>query len=78
MRERKLGGGVTAEELLSWMWKNCFRSKEETQYKFCMRSRIESSQIAELDWFKVKRKSFLRDYRLTFGAGLVMFKAFTF
>lgn len=55
-----------------------FNLSEEDTYKFCMRTRIESSHIGELDWAKVKRKGFIRDHWLIFGTGLLTFKYFPF
>lgn len=55
-----------------------FDIAEEDTYKFCMRTRIESSHIGELDWSKVKRKGFIRDHWLIFGVGLIIFKYFPF
>jgi len=55
-----------------------FDLTEEDTYKFCMRSRIESSHIGALDHDQVKRKGFIRDHWLTFGVGVVIFKYFPF
>jgi len=55
-----------------------FDLPEEDTYKYCMRTRIESSHIGELDWSKVKRQGFVRDHWLMFGVGLVIFKYFPF
>jgi len=55
-----------------------FDITEEDTYKFCMRSRIESSHIGALDHDQVKRKGFIRDHWLTFGVGLIIFKYFPF
>lgn len=55
-----------------------FNLSEEDTYKFCMRTRIESSHIGELDFSKVKRKGFIRDHWLIFGTGLLTFKYFPF
>jgi len=55
-----------------------FDIPEEDTYKFCMRARIESSHIGELDWSKVKRQGFIRDHWLMFGVGLIIFKYFPF
>lgn len=55
-----------------------FDLPEEDTYKYCMRARIESSHIGELDHSKVKRQGFIRDHWLMFGVGLVIFKYFPF
>merc|ERR1740121_479178 len=55
-----------------------FDIAEEDTYKFCMRSRMESSHIGELSHDQVKRKGFIRDHWLTFGVGLIIFKYFPF
>jgi hypothetical protein len=55
-----------------------FDIAEEDTYKFCMRTRMDSSHIGELDWEKVKRKGFIRDHWLVFGTGLLIFKYFPF
>merc|ERR1740121_676562 len=55
-----------------------FDLSEEDTYKFCMRTRMESSHIGELDYNQVKRAGFIRDHWLTFGVGLVIFKYFPF
>jgi hypothetical protein len=55
-----------------------FDLTEEDTYKFCMRTRMESSHIGELDWAQVKRQGFIRDHWLTFGVGIVIFKYFPF
>merc|ERR1719327_222271 len=55
-----------------------FDIAEEDTYKFCMRTRIESSHIGELDHDKVKRKGVLRDHWLIFGTGIFIFKYFPF
>lgn len=51
---------------------------EEDTYKFCLRTRIETSHIGELDWDKTKRKGFLRDHWVIFGTGIFIFKSFPF
>jgi hypothetical protein len=55
-----------------------FDLTEEDTYKFCMRTRIDSSHIGELDNDVVKRKGFIRDHWVTFGVGLIIFKYFPF
>jgi len=55
-----------------------FDLSEEDTYKFCMRTRMESSYIGELDFDKVKRKGFIRDHWLIFGTGIFVFKYFPF
>jgi len=55
-----------------------FNIAEEDTYKFCMRTRMDSSHIGELDYDKVKRKGFLRDHWLIFGTGIMIFKYFPF
>lgn len=55
-----------------------FDLSEEDTYKFCMRTRMESSHIGELDWDKVKRRGLIRDHWLIFGTGLFIFKTFPF
>jgi len=55
-----------------------FDIPEEETYKFCMRSRMESSHIGELDHSKVKRQGLIRDHWLIFGTGLFIFKSFPF
>merc|ERR1740121_1495019 len=55
-----------------------FDISEEDTYKFCMRTRMESSHIGELDYNQVKRAGFIRDHWLIFGVGLVIFKYFPF
>jgi len=55
-----------------------FDIAEEDTYKFCMRTRMETSHIGELEWDKVKRQGFIRDHWLTFGVGLIIFKYFPF
>jgi hypothetical protein len=55
-----------------------FDIPEEDTYKFCMRTRMESSHIGELDFDKVKRKGFIRDHWLIFGTGIFIFKYFPF
>jgi len=55
-----------------------FNIAEEDTYKFCMRTRMDSSHIGELDYDKVKRKGLIRDHWLIFGTGLLIFKYFPF
>jgi len=55
-----------------------FDLTEEDAYKFCMRTRMESSHIGELDFDKVKPKAFLRDHWVIFGTGIFIFKYFPF
>mmetsp|Transcript_56558 Transcript_56558/g.100570 ORF Transcript_56558/g.100570 Transcript_56558/m.100570 type:complete len:515 (-) Transcript_56558:88-1632(-) len=55
-----------------------FDIPEEDTYKFCMRTRMESSHIGELDFSKVKRQGLIRDHWLIFGTGLLIFKSFPF
>jgi len=55
-----------------------FNIAEEDTYKFCMRTRMDTSHIGELDFDKVKRKGFIRDHWLIFGTGLIIFKYFPF
>merc|ERR1712060_582988 len=55
-----------------------FNIEEEDTYKFCMRTRIESSHIGELDYEKIKRKGFIRDHWLIFGVGVGILKFFPF
>jgi len=55
-----------------------FNIAEEDTYKFCMRTRMDTSHIGELEWDKVKRKGAIRDHWLIFGTGLVIFKYFPF
>jgi len=55
-----------------------FDIQEEDTYKFCMRTRMESSHIGELDHSKVKRQGLIRDHWLIFGTGLFIFKSFPF
>jgi len=55
-----------------------FNIAEEDTYKFCMRTRMDSSHIGELEWDKVKRKGAIRDHWLIFGTGILIFKYFPF
>merc|ERR1740138_561409 len=55
-----------------------FDISEEDTYKFCMRTRMETSHIGELDHSKVKREGLIRDHWLIFGTGLFIFKSFPF
>jgi len=55
-----------------------FDITEEDTYKFCMRTRIESSHIGELDFDKTKRPGWIRDHWLIFGTGIFIFKFFPF
>jgi len=55
-----------------------FNIAEEDTYKFCMRTRMDSSHIGELEFDKVKRKGFIRDHWVIFGTGLLIFKYFPF
>jgi len=55
-----------------------FNISEEDTYKFCMRTRMDSSHIGELEFDKVKRKGFIRDHWVIFGTGLLIFKYFPF
>merc|ERR1712157_326219 len=55
-----------------------FDIPEEDTYKFCMRTRMESSHIGELDFAKVKRQGWIRDHWVIFGTGIFIFKYFPF
>eukprot|EP00930_Biecheleria_cincta_P066105 TRINITY_DN520_c0_g1_i1.p1 TRINITY_DN520_c0_g1~~TRINITY_DN520_c0_g1_i1.p1 ORF type:complete len:518 (-),score=129.88 TRINITY_DN520_c0_g1_i1:52-1605(-) len=55
-----------------------FDIAEDDTYKFCMRTRMETSHIGELDHSKVKREGLIRDHWLIFGTGLFIFKSFPF
>eukprot|EP00933_Yihiella_yeosuensis_P014491 TRINITY_DN12978_c0_g1_i1.p1 TRINITY_DN12978_c0_g1~~TRINITY_DN12978_c0_g1_i1.p1 ORF type:complete len:516 (-),score=141.85 TRINITY_DN12978_c0_g1_i1:100-1647(-) len=55
-----------------------FDIAEEDTYKFCMRTRMETSHIGELDFSKTKRQGMLRDHWIIFGTGLFIFKSFPF
>jgi len=55
-----------------------FDIPEEDTYKFCMRTRMETSHIGELDHSQVKRKGLIRDHWLIFGTGIFVFKYFPF
>lgn len=55
-----------------------FDLSEEDAYKFCMRSRIETSTIGELDFDKTRRQGWIRDHWVIFGTGIFIFKFFPF
>jgi len=55
-----------------------FDIPEEDTYKFCMRTRIESSHIGELDHDKVKPSGWIRNHWVFFGTGMLIFKSFPF
>lgn len=55
-----------------------FSLTEEDAYKFCMRTRMETSHIGELNFDQVKRKGMIRDHWIIFGTGIFIFKYFPF
>jgi len=55
-----------------------FDLAEEDTYKFCMRTRIESSHLGELDHDKVKPSGWIRNHWVFFGTGMLIFKSFPF
>lgn len=55
-----------------------FDLTEEDTYKFCMRTRMETSTIGELQLDQVARKGYIRDHWLIFGVGIFTFKYFPF